>query len=77
MPILTVSGFHGTINVGDSISGPGLPDRRSRWQKFAPKWLGGKSKPGRLECIVVAQLTGTPCGSGTYEVIAVERNSNV
>jgi hypothetical protein len=44
--------------IGERIAGPALPDRRSWWQRTAPKWLGGKDAPRPLNAVITATGTG-------------------
>jgi hypothetical protein len=46
------------IKIGDKITGSALPDYRSRWQRVAPKWLGGKDAPQPLNAVITATATG-------------------
>lgn len=47
------------LKVGDTITGPPLPDRRNWWQRRAPKWLGGQDAPKPFEGTITEIVSGT------------------
>lgn len=58
MIYLSITPVEHSIQVGDRITAPPLPDHRSWWQCNVPKWLGGKNAPQPLDSVIAATTTG-------------------
>jgi hypothetical protein len=57
MITITAARLMGTIYPGDRVTFERL-DHRSWWQRVAPRWLGGQSKPQPFEGVIGAIING-------------------